>query len=327
MTSLLEISYEYSHSIPLLSVRGHSTTNVGNLSLKSHGADEIDSRCVFHDRFRAASCFVSVQVKKSLSKNSVIKRESERASSRVSNLRGDIRVTENRLFRAAWRSSHVDFSVNCGVGGVLTWSNQSACGRERRFSVVTAMSPKKTGGRKFRSAISRGSQARERPNASWPMRPAPTRAPPNAGCRASAGPAHRPPPFARSWSTSSVASSFRQSHITLRNSASSSMVISGFVVFVWGRCSCWTNQAPRSCGCQGERFEQVFEETSRPIDYPSSAASASFSGLTKSPTWSCRKSADARSARRNSGSRASASRTRAPSSSSAPKCSIDRSAA
>ena len=81
----------------------------------------------------------------------------------------------------------------------------------------------------------------------------------------------------------------------------------------------WSNQYSRLPGCLGERFEHLFEETCRPNDCRSLAASAKCSGLTKSPTWCWPRGSIVRSARRSSGSRATGTLLLAPSWSSSRK--------
>lgn len=97
---------------------------------------------------------------------------------------------------------------------------------------------------------------------------------------------------------------------SISNSSSSS---SSSVAFV-GVGSChWSNRARCRRLGQGERFEQLFEEISGATSFPSSDRFASRSGPMKSPTSCWRKSSAVRNGRRNSGSRATAIRRLAPS--------------
>ena len=73
-----------------------------------------------------------------------------------------------------------------------------------------------------------------------------------------------------------------------------------FVALSGGVPSWEPNQACGQRGCQGERFEQLFEEMSGPNNCRSSAVSVASSGLIKSRTSSSRRGPAARSARRSS---------------------------
>jgi hypothetical protein len=98
------------------------------------------------------------------------------------------------------------------------------------------------------------------------------------------------------------------SHKTLRRSASSSIGIFVPIVLLRRGIALCPNQASRLRLCQEERFEQLFKETSGPNNYRNSVRFAWSYGRTKNPMSYCRRSSDAPSARRNSGSRATVTR-------------------
>jgi len=101
-------------------------------------------------------------------------------------------------------------------------------------------------------------------------------------------------------------------HLLFRNETAprrcaSALQVRSIVLRCVGVASWEPNQQGDGRRCLGERFEQLFEETSGPNDCRNSVASAASFGGTRSPMSSWLSASAARSARRNSTSRAIAS--------------------
>lgn len=190
-------------------------------------------------------------------------------------------------------------------GGVASWRGiQGGASRQcpvpRAGTTGPKMDPKETGlwTEKSCSATSRGSQCRAAPNSSSSSAPAVRALPPSAGSlERAARPVKRSVPWLRtSWCGSDsdraprCAAALQVQSIVLRGGVAS-----------WR-----ANQQRDGLRCQGERFERLFEETFGPNDCRNSVASSASFGAIRSRTLSWHSASAARSARRNSTSRASA---------------------